>query len=112
MNSHEIVTALVKAVNLHDTALMEQLIHADFMVEDATGPVKNGREEFLAYWKQEFALFPSYSIELSEIFGDKNVLLATLVSQHAKASSGDATPSHPQKVTWRLEVLDHKISHW
>ena len=73
-NSLDVALAFVAKINSHDVNGLVELMTADHVFVDALGSTFRGAEQMRQGWKGYFALFPDYSIEVTDQFNRGDVV--------------------------------------
>ena len=73
MNSIEIITKFVDAINTKNLSEIDNLSHENFKLIDAHKNEISGKTIIIASWKKYFELFPNYHISISEILENSTI---------------------------------------
>ena len=83
---------------------------ADHRFIDATGSVHAGREQMTAGWRQYFAMFPDYRVEIESTVEEAG--LAAGFGWAAGAFHGEAAKSWRSPAAFRLVARDGLVAEW
>src|SRR5437016_2420545 len=108
----DIILNFIKAINIHNPALISELMHEEHAFIDAHGNIMSGKDTMKAGWTGYFRWFPDYKIEVTDMYeyGDTFVLFG-----FASATYKGVDPEKNYwklPAAWKAEILDNKVKLW
>ena len=112
--NREIFRRFVNAINKHDIDEIHSLLAEDQSFTDAHGNEVVGRDKMKAGWAAYFQLFPDYSIEITELFAEDELVLAFgFASGTFPVKKASAAAAHWRlPAAWKAIVRDGRIQRW
>jgi ketosteroid isomerase-like protein len=113
MSGEEIALAFVDAVNAEDIERLGALMADGHVFTDALGNSFAGREKMLQGWRFFFAAYPSYRIDVEQVFSQ-----GTTVALFGDGSGGWRVDGEVQEKRWKVraawlvEIEDGKVQRW
>lgn len=105
-----VVRAFVAAVNAADVPAIEALMTSDHRFVDAAGAVHAGRDRMTTGWKQYFAMFPDYHIEIEDAVSQDDVVAA--FGWASGSFHGEPGKSWKFPAAFRGSVREGKLAEW
>ncbi len=106
----EIVRRTIEAINRRDAAAVAATLAPKVVFVDSHGKRFEGREALMMGWRNYFATFPDYKIEIDK---EQPAVGGALVLGHASASyHGRADRAWRIPIAIRAETADDLVSLW
>lgn len=106
----ELVRSTIAAINRRDPAAVAATLSADVAFVDSHGKRFEGRDALMLGWRNYFATFPDYKIEIDK---EQPAAGGALVLGHASASyHGRPDRAWRIPIAIRAETKDGLVSHW
>lgn len=105
-----VVRAFVAAVSAADVPAIVALMTADHRFIDATGAVHAGRDRMTDAWKQYFAMFPDYHIEIEDAVSQDNVVAA--FGWASGSFHGEPGKSWKFPAAFRCALREGRVAEW
>ncbi len=107
MNSQEVLSLFVAAINRHDIPALASLMTADHIFIDSHGNRVAGAASMEAGWRGYFAMCPDYWIRTDHLMAqDATVLAAGEVGGTIKSVEWK-TPA-----AWRAVIREDRVAEW
>jgi len=108
--SIELVRKTIAAINRRDAAAVAATLAPDVVFVDSHGKRFEGRDSLMLGWRNYFATFPDYKIEIDK---EQPAVGGALVLGHASASyHGRADRAWRIPIAIRAETKDELVSLW
>ncbi len=106
----EIVRRTIEAINRRDASEVAATLAPNVVFVDSHGKRFEGREALMMGWRNYFATFPDYKIEIDK---EQPAVGGALVLGHASASyHGRADRAWRIPIAIRAETVDDLVSLW
>jgi ketosteroid isomerase-like protein len=111
---HEVITEFVAAINRRDVTTLVELMTVDHVFTDSLGRTVRGQTTMESGWRQYFAWFPNYEIEVECEFaaGSEFALFGKARGTFAVAGKLPAENSWEIPAAWRAEVRGRLVAAW
>jgi len=107
MDSADVFTQFVTAVNAHDAEALAVLMTADHVFVDSVGNRAHSAATMEAGWRGYFAMCPDYWIHTDHVMAEKRVVLA--VGEAGGTIDGVAWRA---PAAWKALIRDGKVAEW
>lgn len=107
MNSAEIFTQFVIAINNHNVKSLTRLMTADHVFVDSVGNRVHTATSMEAGWRRYFAMCPDYWIHTDYVMAEDGVVLA--VGEVGGTING---VSWQTPAAWKAVIRDGKVREW
>ncbi|MGB9465564.1 MAG: nuclear transport factor 2 family protein [Candidatus Acidiferrum sp.] len=107
MNSAEIFTQFVTAINTHDIKALSLLMTTDHSFVDSVGNRVHGAASMEVGWRSYFAMCPDYRIHTDCVMVENVVVLAVGEASGTIDGASWRTPA-----AWKAVIRDGKVMEW
>lgn len=104
------VRAFIERINAHDVEGLRALMSDDHTFIDAHGNQVCGKKKMIAGWRAYFEWFPDYSIEITDVFEESEML--ALFGFAGGSFQGKPTESWRLPAAWKGIVRDGSVTLW
>jgi ketosteroid isomerase-like protein len=113
-SSLAVALAFVARINSHDVDGLVALMMPDHVFVDALGNTFCGAEPMRQGWKGYFALFPDYSIEVTDEFSRSDVVAMFGKARGTFVVNGKLPRENFWEIpaAWRAVVKDGRVAEW
>lgn len=110
----DVALAIVVKINSHDVEGLVELMMPDHVFADALGSTFRGRTQMKQGWKEYFALFPDYSIEVTDQFGPNDVVALFGKARGTYVVNSKLTRENFWEIpaAWRAIVQQGRMAEW
>ena len=108
------VMNFVKAINAHQVKKIAALMTEDHTFINSHGKKVVGKEPMKKGWKGYFDFFPDYTIEITEIIEDEDLigLFGWATATYKNDQTPEAANSWKLPCAWKAVVRDEKVALW
>lgn len=113
-SSLDVALAFVAKINSHDVEGLVELMTPDHVFVDSLGSTFRGAKQMNQGWKGYFALFPDYSIEITDQFSRNDVVAMFGKARGTYAVNGNLTRDNCWEIpaAWRAVVQRGRMAEW
>lgn len=110
----DVALAFVAKINSHDVNGLGDLMTGDHVFVDALGSSFRGAEQMRQGWKGYFALFPDYSIEVTDEFRRGDVVAMFGKARGTFAVNGKLPRDNFWEIpaAWKAVVREGRVAEW
>jgi ketosteroid isomerase-like protein len=107
MNSSEVFSQFVEAINHHDVKALAALMTSDHVFVDSLGNQLKGVASMQAGWSGYFSMCPDYWIRIDDVMANANTVLATGEAGGTINGTSWRTPA-----AWKAVIRDSAVMEW